>query len=348
MANQSAGALPAATLPLSGADLVHVVQGGNSRKATVGDVAAASGGGTLGLLNALEIAALQGDTTNLVGGIADPFADESDIDVASSTDETYDAAGDYYHNPAAYTADLTGGQTFSASAEYSAPYSAGKAFDDDSGTWWLSNAALPQQIKCDFGTGTVIGKYTVTAPGVDRVRNPGSWTFEGSNDNSNWDVLDTQSAIDLNLGETQTFVISNTSPYRYYQLNISARYGSTSFIQLAEMGMMGFNTSANLLLQSNAFTADAPPDEARILIQMDPVDAITINTDVIASVSRDDGTTWTPAVLGEVETVVGGVLLFEDDTINISGQPSGTSVRYKIQVNNNKEVRLHGVALQWS
>ena len=49
----------------------------------------------------LMIAENQGDRLNLLKGIADPFKDETDIDTSTSSNETYDATGDYYSAPGA-------------------------------------------------------------------------------------------------------------------------------------------------------------------------------------------------------------------------------------------------------
>lgn len=45
MANQEVGDLTAASTPLAGTELVHIVQSGNSRKVAVDDIAARAGGG---------------------------------------------------------------------------------------------------------------------------------------------------------------------------------------------------------------------------------------------------------------------------------------------------------------
>lgn len=46
MANKEVGELTAATVPLAGTELIHIVQGGNSRKATVADLGGGGGGGS--------------------------------------------------------------------------------------------------------------------------------------------------------------------------------------------------------------------------------------------------------------------------------------------------------------
>lgn len=97
-------------------------------------------------------------------------------------------------------------------------------------------------------------------------------------------------------------------------------------------------------LRSAAFTATAVPTTARLLILEEDVDAVTLNTDLLAYVSRDNGTTWTQVTLaalwGTGERVLGG-------NVDISGQPSGTNMKWKLVNVNNKIMRLNGVSLMW-
>ena len=77
------------------------------------------------------------------------------------------------------------------------------------------------------------------------------------------------------------------------------------------------------------------------------VDSITINTDLIASISRDGGTTFTTATLSDSGYVTGssGQRILTGSA-TISGQPSGTSMRWKLALANNAS-KIHGVSLQW-
>lgn len=102
----------------------------------------------------------------------------------------------------------------------------------------------------------------------------------------------------------------------------------------------------NMTLINNAETADAQPDNARIVLYEEDVDSITLNTDLKAYVTRDGGTTYSQVTLadeGDYET--GKQIL--TGTVDISGQPAGTSMEYKITTLNNKSLKLHGVGLHW-
>jgi len=99
---------------------------------------------------------------------------------------------------------------------------------------------------------------------------------------------------------------------------------------------------------STAFTSSSVATNARIVVFEEDVDAPTLNTDVIASISRDGGTTFTNATLSDSGYVTGSsgqrILTGQAD---ISGQPSGQSMRWKLALANNT-IKIHGVSLQWS
>jgi hypothetical protein len=99
---------------------------------------------------------------------------------------------------------------------------------------------------------------------------------------------------------------------------------------------------------SDTFTATTAPTSARIVVFEEDVETPTLNTDVIASVSRDGGSNYTTATLSDSGYVTGssGQRILTG-TADISGQPSGTSMRWKIALANNT-VKIHGVSLQWA
>ncbi|MDP6583901.1 MAG: glycine-rich protein, partial [Anaerolineales bacterium] len=107
----------------------------------------------------------------------------------------------------------------------------------------------------------------------------------------------------------------------------------------------------NMTLISNAQTAQAAPTKADfVMTYTDGVGTTTVNTDLKAYASRDDGTTWTQLTLASQGTVATHTILTAHD-LDISGQPSGTAMKYKITTHNQsatKETRVHAVSLGWS
>tara|TARA_B100002019_G_scaffold204507_1_gene177364 strand:+ start:207 stop:1817 length:1611 start_codon:yes stop_codon:yes gene_type:complete len=99
---------------------------------------------------------------------------------------------------------------------------------------------------------------------------------------------------------------------------------------------------------STAFAAGSVPSTSRIVVFEENVQTPTLNTDIIASISRDGGSTYTTATLSDSGYVTGssGQRILTGQA-TISGQPSGQSMRWKLALANNS-VKIHGVSLQWA
>ena len=107
-------------------------------------------------------------------------------------------------------------------------------------------------------------------------------------------------------------------------------------------------TTTATTIVSNAFTSTSVPTTSRIVVFEENVATPTLNTDIIASISRDGGSTFTNATLADSGYVTGssGQRILTGSA-TISGQPSGQSMRWKLALANNA-VKIHGVALQWN
>tara|TARA_Y100000296_G_scaffold82424_1_gene111522 strand:+ start:146 stop:1666 length:1521 start_codon:yes stop_codon:yes gene_type:complete len=112
-----------------------------------------------------------------------------------------------------------------------------------------------------------------------------------------------------------------------------------------------FATYTNMTLVSNSVTAEAQPTKADVVLTYtNGAGTATINTDLITSVSRDNGTTYTPVTLASQGTT-GGHTILTANNVDISGQPAGTSMRWKVATINqsaSKDTRIHAVSLGWS
>jgi len=107
-------------------------------------------------------------------------------------------------------------------------------------------------------------------------------------------------------------------------------------------------STTSTVIVSNAFAAGSVPTTSRIVVFEENVATPTLNTDIIASISRDGGSNFTAATLADSGYVTGasGQRILTGQA-TISGQPSGQSMRWKLALANNT-VKIHGVALQWS
>jgi hypothetical protein len=107
-------------------------------------------------------------------------------------------------------------------------------------------------------------------------------------------------------------------------------------------------STVSTTIVSDTFTSSSVPTSSRIVVFEEDVATPTLNTDIIASISRDGGTNFTTATLtdsGYVTGTSGQRILTGQATV--SGQPSGQSMRWKLALANNR-VKIHGVSLQWS
>lgn len=76
----------------------------------------------------------------------------------------------------------------------------------------------------------LVTQYAIGAQGGYTSRAPKNWTFEGSNDNINWTVLDTKTDITSYNGSTPNLYPVSNANYRYYRLNITANNGSSYLV----------------------------------------------------------------------------------------------------------------------
>ena len=123
--------------------------------------------------------------------------------------------------------------------------------------------------------------------------------------------------------------------------------GKDGFVLITGSGCISAPGGSTTLV-SNAFTANSVPTTSRIVVFQENVDTPTLNTDIIASISRDGGSNFTTATLSDSGYVTGssGQRILTG-TATITGQPSGQSMRWKLALANNTS-KIHGVALQWS
>ncbi len=141
-----------------------------------------------------------------------------------------------------------------------------------------------------------------------------------------------------------------TSPFYVPGTNNAASGGSgdgdDGYVLLTAAAVCAAATSTTIT--SEPFASGTVPTSSRIVVFEENVDTPTLNTDIIASVSRDAGVTFTAATLSDSGYVTGSsgqrILTGQAD---ISGQPSGQSMRWKLALANN-QVKIHGVSLQWS
>ena len=96
---------------------------------------------------------------------------------------------------------------------------------------WQSNTGqnFPHWLKYQFTSGKIIRRYTITSRNYSGARAcPEDWTLQGSNNDSDWTTLDTQTGQSFTQAEKKTYSFSNLTAYVYYKLNITAGEDSTT------------------------------------------------------------------------------------------------------------------------
>lgn len=102
----------------------------------------------------------------------------------------------------------------------------------------------------------------------------------------------------------------------------------------------------NMTAYGATLSATITPVSIKMLLMVEEVDSLTLNTDFIAAGSRDGGATWGNFSLTKRYTV-GGVSLYESNDLDLSSHPVNNNPRWRIITANNKRVNVHAVALYW-
>ncbi len=176
-----------------------------------------------------------------------------------------------------------------------------------------------------------------------------NYKLQASADGASFTDIDSRSSVTHNgaLSSSQIkYSFSKTTAYRYWRFVIVSSNGTYTGIGNIEIE---YADVSNGTLVSNAFTANSAPSSAVIGLQTVESGYCTPNTDFTAEVSRDGGTTFTACTLAIKSTLgASNTKYYESAATDISSQPSGTSIKYRIKTLNNKDIQVHGVALKWS
>ena len=312
------------------------------------------------LLLGLRVASLDGDAVALIDGYADAFANESHVNTAASSNEVYDSAGDYYTNGG--MVDRTLGSTIGSMTSYGGlaagfdgvtnqAASAGAGITTGSGgtigkDWGSGNtkgitkvlAWRPNDTGMD-GTGGS-GTITVTLYGSSTGAFGGEETNLGSTTATDYDGAVGSGGAAPSSGWQYIEFTTTATAFRYHRVMIS---GAGDGARSAEIQFFG---SSNMVLLNNAYTATSAPDTARLVIDHQAIDSVTLNTDFTAEVSRDGGTTWTAATLAASLDLGSGRKILTGSA-DISGQPSGPSMLWRLKTFNGKVQRVYGVSMGW-
>ena len=307
---------------------------------------------------------------NLVDQTIDAFEDASGIDASASTNEVRSTSNYYYGGASTWetgdrssTIDVTSdGNTFyePASARTGASGVMQQLVNGDftndttnSLQFWPNQGVANRDLRFDLGSAKVVTDAKWYQSGTS---SNGVWKWQASNDN--WSTTATIGGnFTLGGATEQTYssqLGSNTTAYRYWKYRgVSGNMVQTDWMEEIEFKVFGGGTDLTLI--SNATTAEAAPTKGDLVMTYtNGAGTASIgdgtNGDIRAFVSRDDGTTYTQFTLAD-EGDTGGHTILTAHDLDISAQPSGTSMRYKITTHDqsaSKETRIQAVSLGWS
>ncbi|MCR8641566.1 discoidin domain-containing protein [Paenibacillus sp. N1-5-1-14] len=142
------------------------------------------------------------------------------------------------------TSNTTPSGIASASSSYNTIfYDSWVAFDNSTAYGWLSaNGQTTGWVTYEFTTAKKIDAYRVKSTGtvvsIELNAHPKDWTFEGTNDGTNWVVLDIQKEQSfLSPSEIKSFIIPNPNFYKKYRINITLNNGHARYVGFGDLEM---------------------------------------------------------------------------------------------------------------
>ncbi len=124
-----------------------------------------------------------------------------------------------------------------------------KWFSSDGGNWGDDSTKLPVEIILEYSLLTETDCYVLASGDDDHDRDPVDWSFMGSLDGENWDLLDHQEgAVFESRKQIKTFELGKTVEYKFYKLVIEKTKG-------------GWGTQLSIFSATRLPEEDAEPTE---------------------------------------------------------------------------------------
>ncbi len=288
-----------------------------------------------------------------------------------STGQAYDAAGNYY--APLKTQALIGDCTTSANLSFvdaagaavpTGSYDGGSAslsalVDNSASTFCMwaygghGAASNGLNFRVDLGEGNAksIGAFSITpklysSDGGNSI--PPGWKLQWSDDGSAW--TDSGASVSGANGNNVTYgsPVVAVSAHRYWRILCTQNASNVMVFGTREVEFLEYDFVTHAMtLASAAAAADEEPVAARAVLLVEPLEAITLGTDLICGVSRDDGESWTALALSREVAFESGLELLAGAEASLELQPSGTAMRIRLLAPTSRRIRVKGWALQW-
>ena len=290
---------------------------------------------------------------NSEGSFADAYTNETGVDTGASTNETYDATLNTYKNIGVsgyVTGDRNGTVTPTTTYSLGSGGTIEAIIDGNFGAsgadsldFGAVQAVAGKYIRFDFVTPTIIDEAKLYQSATPSTQGTHRW--RGSADATTWVNIGNSFVVGGVATQTQTELNGNTTAYRYYELlGISGNTNSAAWQNEIEFREVA--SAANMTLVSNAVTAETEPTTVEVLLVNQPVDAVTINTDVTLEVSIDGGSTYDTVTLVDKGLFATGQNLLRGSA-DVTAR-TGTSIKYRLKTLNTKTQNQIGIVLAWS
>ncbi len=310
---------------------------------------------------------------NLNDGVVNPFSAETEVDLVASSNQVYDAANDLYKNALSAATQswnkVANGETAS-STNFSFRSILSGSEISTSGAYCrvtLTARATGDGMKLDnvsIGERSGSTASTVAAP-VEFLFGGNSGTGivpTGSSTTSDWlaftidetkdyvvimDVGSDTANDSLALTDEVGAVFYHRSNFDGFNVISGAGYtlGSDQIVGVTKLEVT--DADADVTLQSTAITASAVPTEAHVSFLLTPITAVIPDIDIKGYVSRDGGTTWAQATL-QSQSIGFPWQVMMSGGVDLSSQPSGSSMKWRLISANNKQFQFENVSLFWN
>jgi hypothetical protein len=107
----------------------------------------------------------------------------------------------------------------------------------------------------------------------------------------------------------------------------------------------GYDTLMDATVSSYPIVASAVPATLRGLFLLESPDGAVLNTDVFLDVSRNGGANWSTPTLSVLYEQPGNILVVSTGVVDVSGQPSGSSIMWRWRTDNGVDVKMNGITL---
>jgi len=308
------------------------------------------------MLNAFRISVNGGlSVQNMVDGVVDEFEDETGVDTSTSTNETYDATGDFYSPSSSTNMTLVS----NAATALAAPDDANIVIWQEDVDSVTLNTDLKAYASRDGGSTytqiTLSEDAAITAVGIssDRVPTMTSHTAPSGTVTTNYErsAYPAWKALDDNYGTSWDSTHGSQGGWIAYEFSSSkviSQYTLKSDDYNGQMAKSwtfeGWTGSAWVVLDTQTNSLAWGTRELRTFSISNTTSYIKYKLDVSI------GHVYDQLRIGEWE-MMGSLDISQralSGSVDISGQSSGTSMKYKIETLNTKEQKIHAVALQWS